>query len=493
MSESPTVRPAAGPVPGFVPTSRAPSDALRTPVPEAVPGFGPIPAAVPAPGPVDGAVPTSVPGVVPASGSVPGVVPAAGPVADIAALLAEGHPGSVWLTGQHQSRALRRDRYTAESITHPGKMLPTIARYAIHTYTDPGDLVLDPMASIGTTMVEAMHLDRHGVGVEYEQRWAALAAVNIALAEKNGAPGTGAVYTGDSRRLPSLLPPQIRGRVALVITSPPYGSSTHGHVRTPGARRGKVRKLHHSYGDSENLAYRNHDELAEGFTEILAGCRALLKPGGHVVVTARPYRRHGELVDIPGMVVAAGETAGLELVEECVALMAGVRNGVLVPRASFFQIKNVGDAIAAGDPQWIPQHEDVLILQAPLKSASPAEPQSALRQLELDQPQAPRHHSTSSRSDTRGAGRAHSLELSTPTRVDRRPQPAPPANAHPGGGAIAPPARQGRDAERTPDPCPRHPHPMSGSVPAETADRQRSADHDTSPPQPFSTDAAGQR
>ncbi len=151
-----------------------------------------------------------------------------------AALLAQGYPGSVWLTGQQPSRELRKGRYTPESITHPGKMLPTIARYAINTYTQPGDLVLDPMAGIGTTMVEAMHLGRDGVGIEYEDRWAALAAVNIALAAKNGATDTGQIYTGDSRHLPGLLPPQTRGRVALVVTSPPYGSSTHGHVRTPG-------------------------------------------------------------------------------------------------------------------------------------------------------------------------------------------------------------------------------------------------------------------
>jgi tRNA G10 N-methylase Trm11 len=223
-----------------------------------------------------------------------------------AALLAQGYPGSVWLTGQQPSRELRKGRYTPESITHPGKMLPTIARYAINTYTQPGDLVADPMAGIGTTVVEAMHLGRDGVGIEYEDRWAALAAVNIALAAKNGATGTGTVYTGDSRHLPGLLPPQTRGRVALVVTSPPYGSSTHGHVRTPGPRRGKVRKIHHRYGASSNLAYRDHDTLVAGFTDILAGCRAILRPGGHVVITARPYRRHGELIDIPGMVVAAG-------------------------------------------------------------------------------------------------------------------------------------------------------------------------------------------
>lgn len=286
---------------------------------------------------------------------------------ELAALLAESFPASVWLTGQVPSRELRRGRYTRESITHPGKMLPTISRYAIRTYTAPGEVVLDPMAGIGTTVIEAMRLGRHGVGVEYEQRWADLAADNIRLAERDGAPGRGEIYTGDSRTLPTLVPASLRGRVGLIVTSPPYGPSTHGHARTPGPRRGKVRKINHKYGGADNLAYRSHGELADGFTQILAGCVPLLRPGGHVVVTARPYRRYGELVDIPGMVVAAGVNAGLDLVEECIALICGIRNSVIVPRSSFFQQKNVRDAIASGDPQWLPQHEDVAIFRVPAR------------------------------------------------------------------------------------------------------------------------------
>jgi hypothetical protein len=383
-------------------------------------------------------------------------------------LLAQGYPGSVWLTGQQPSRTLRRGRYTHESITHPGKMLPTIARYAIHTYTDPGDLVLDPMAGIGTTVVEAMHLDRHGVGVEYEDKWAALAAVNVALAEKQGASGTGAIYTGDSRNLPTLLPPQMRGTVSLVITSPPYGPSTHGHVRTPGPRHGKVRKLNHSYGGSDNLAYRHHDTLAAGFTEILAGCRAVLRPGGHVVITARPYRRHGELIDIPGMVVAAGQAAGLEVVEECVALMAGVRDGVLVPRASFFQQKNVGDAITAGDPQWLVQHEDVIVLK--LAGSPNTLPDSGLR-------------TTAYTTDR--------LDPSTPTHMDRRPNPARPANTATSGSATDTRPHTDRAAERTTDPCPPNARSTPGSVlPGPT--RRRLADPDGSHPPTGSSATAGQ-
>ncbi|GAA1810830.1 hypothetical protein GCM10009682_35520 [Luedemannella flava] len=273
--------------------------------------------------------------------------------------------GSVFVTGQVCSREQRRGRYTKESFAHPGKMLPSIARYLINTYTQVGDWVCDPMAGIATTVVEAMHLHRHGIGVEYEARWAGIAADNIRLAASQGARGIGEILQGDSRHLPALIPPELHGRIALVITSPPYGPSTHGHARTPGPRRGKVAKINYQYGiDAGNLAYRSHTELADGFTQILTGAAAILRPGGIVAITARPYRRHGELIDIPGMVVAAGTNAGLRLHEECAALIAGIRDGRLVPRASFFQQKNVRAAIAAGEPQWLVQHEDVIVFVA---------------------------------------------------------------------------------------------------------------------------------
>lgn len=96
--------------------------------------------------------------------------------------------GSVFVTGQQCSRSQRRGRYTRESVAHPAKMLPSIARYLIATFTQPGEWVCDPMAGIGTTVVEAAWLGRHGVGVEYEPQWAALATGNVQLAKAQGVP-----------------------------------------------------------------------------------------------------------------------------------------------------------------------------------------------------------------------------------------------------------------------------------------------------------------
>ena len=78
-------------------------------------------------------------------------------------------------------------------------------------------------------------------------------------------------------------------------------------------------------------------------------------------MTARPWRKHGELVDLPSAVIGAGIRAGLTPVDRCVALLAAVRDGGLVARPSFFQLQAVRKARAAGTPMHLIAHEDVLV------------------------------------------------------------------------------------------------------------------------------------
>jgi hypothetical protein len=90
--------------------------------------------------------------------------------------------------------------------------------------------------------------------------------------------------------------------------------------------------------------------MLAGFTQILAGCTVLLRPGGLAVVTARSWRHHGELVDLPAGVLAAGAAAGLVPVARSVALLAGLRGGRLIPRPSFFQLDIIRKARRRGEP-----------------------------------------------------------------------------------------------------------------------------------------------
>ncbi|MBF9132753.1 site-specific DNA-methyltransferase [Plantactinospora sp. S1510] len=266
---------------------------------------------------------------------------------------------SVWATAQSTGPVQRRGRYVPESVKHPARMLPAIAAHAIHAYTQPGDLVVDPMCGIGTTLVEAVHAGRDAFGIEYEPQWSNIADANIHHAHSQGATGRASVIRGDATRLVSLVPAALTGQAALVVTSPPYGPTVHGLVR-PG--EGGVVKHDDRYGeDKGNLAYRDLTGLADGFAQILHGCATLLRPGGVVVVTARPWRKRGELVDLPSAVIAAGLRAGLVPIERCVALLAAVRDGHLVARPSFFQLQQVRKARSSGVPMHLIAHEDVLI------------------------------------------------------------------------------------------------------------------------------------
>src|SRR5262245_29714535 len=108
---------------------------------------------------------------------------------------------SVLATGQRPSRLQRKGRYTPESMRHPGKMLPAIAAQVIEAFTAPGDVVVDPMCGIGTTLVEAIRLGRDAAGMEYEAAWAQLAAANVLLAQRQGATGTARLAIGDARTI----------------------------------------------------------------------------------------------------------------------------------------------------------------------------------------------------------------------------------------------------------------------------------------------------
>src|SRR6266498_3329584 len=168
----------------------------------------------------------------------------------VAAVLdaAEPVPLAVWACAQTTGHLQRAGRYLSESTAHPGKMLPELARRITTEYAPPGGLVVDPMCGIGTTLVEAAHLGRVGLGVEREPRWANLARANLAHAATQGATGTGTVTTVDAR---------------------PGGVVKYDNrYAEPGATgRG-------------NLARASDQVLLGAMQQILAACCILLRPGG---------------------------------------------------------------------------------------------------------------------------------------------------------------------------------------------------------------------
>ena len=96
------------------------------------------------------------------------------------------------------------------------------------------------------------------------------------------------------------------------------------------------------------------------------GLDLTLRPGGHVVITVRPWREHGELIDLPTQIMTCAEHAGLVVTERAVALLGRVTDtGAFVARGSFFQRDYITKQRRAGLPLHLLAHEDVILAVKP--------------------------------------------------------------------------------------------------------------------------------
>ncbi len=278
----------------------------------------------------------------------------------------ESVPLAVWPCAQTTAQYQRAGRYLPASTRHPGKMLPELARRIITAYSVPGDLVVDPMAGIGTTLVEAAALGRRCLGVDLEPRWADLTAANLDHVLSGEQRALAEVRVGDARQLPVVLG-DIAGAVDLIVTSPPYACEA-GRIDKPAWLAGSSMcsrdGLNYS-NDPANLGHARADTYLAEVTAVYRACFAVLRPGGLLVTVTKNMRRHGRLVDLAATTGWLATSAGFGYLQHVVALHAAIRDGHLVARPSFWQLTQTRKARAKGDPLHLVAHEDVLVFYKP--------------------------------------------------------------------------------------------------------------------------------
>ncbi|NGY61239.1 DNA methylase [Lentzea sp. NEAU-D13] len=242
---------------------------------------------------------------------------------------------SVWPTGQRNARAqLREAGYVAGTESDSERIPPAVAAHAIAMYTRPGDLVLDPDCGAGTVLTEALRAGRHALGLTVRKQWWTLARANVTAAKTAGAWQDGSVLDARPKTLATVRAAGLIGRVGLVLT---------GLRTTPD---------------------RDPIESVTELARTVVYCEPLLRPGGHVVVVARPHRRSdGSLVDLTTSLIAAGTSAGLTPIERCIALTAELRGSRLVTHASLAERRVASQARTAGAPMALNAHHEVLIFQ----------------------------------------------------------------------------------------------------------------------------------
>lgn len=134
-----------------------------------------------------------------------------------------------------------------------------LVRTVLEEFTSLGDVVLDPFAGYGTTLLVSQGMGRDAVGVELRADRAAMIRQRL--------DGRGRVITGDARQLADF----DIGPVDLCMTSPPYMNAVD-HPQNPLTGYQTL--------DGDYRLYLT--ELAEVFRAV----GQTLRPGGHLVINA---------------------------------------------------------------------------------------------------------------------------------------------------------------------------------------------------------------
>ena len=260
-------------------------------------------------------------------------------------------PGEEWLyfTKSVWTTAYPSELGHARRRAHGANKPPRLMARLIEFFSRTGELVLDPFAGVGGTLLGAAIArgPRRALGIELDPRWATVFADTVAAlqAEHDGAgprladlgtadPGgprgfdpSGIELRGGDVR--SVLPTLAAASVDFVATDPPYNvqlpmtmaggklAETHANRRTDYAMRSDLPE------DLANLA--DYPAYLDAMSEVLCEVHRVLRPGRYAVLIVRDAYQDGRYLFTAADLAARGAAEGLVPKGDITWYQAGTR------------------------------------------------------------------------------------------------------------------------------------------------------------------------
>jgi DNA modification methylase len=197
---------------------------------------------------------------------------------------------------------------------HPAVYPIGLPKKCIELFTHKGELVLDPFAGIGTTLLAAKDTGRNAVGFDLKQEYVDFAFKR--LAQENLSNKTQQIeIKDDAHNISKYLKDE---SVSLCVTSPPYANML-SKPKLNKSRRGDARndkhymKIQQYSNDPKDLGTMNHIDYSRSITEIYRGIFPLMKPKAHCVINVNDVWENNKRYPTHIYVVEAMEAAGFEL------------------------------------------------------------------------------------------------------------------------------------------------------------------------------------
>jgi len=186
-------------------------------------------------------------------------------------------------------------------LRHPAKFPETLAMEFISFFTKRNEVVLDPMAGTGSTLVAALRTGRHSYGVELNPTYADIA--RTALAEERQNRGLmdenliSEMITGDATNLLEIISEHQIPLIDYLFTSPPYWDMLHMHGSTTQKERRAAQELDVVYSNDPNDLgnIQDYEEFLRRVTSIYVGMKSILRPGAYLTIIVKNVKKGGKI------------------------------------------------------------------------------------------------------------------------------------------------------------------------------------------------------
>lgn len=186
-------------------------------------------------------------------------------------------------------------------LRHPAKFPETLAKEFIEFFTKRGQVVLDPMAGTGSTLVAALQSGRHSYGIELNPTYAEIARQVVdaerAVLGESVASMAAEVIQGDAADIADHVTAHQIQPIDYVVTSPPYWDMLHARgAETQRKRRGSV-SLDVVYSDDPddlgNIA--DYEEFLDRLSTIYRGLQPFLRVRAYLTIIVKNVKKGGRI------------------------------------------------------------------------------------------------------------------------------------------------------------------------------------------------------
>jgi len=182
-------------------------------------------------------------------------------------------------------------------LLHPAKFPETLVQEFIEFFTKPGEMVLDPMAGTGSTLVAALRSHRNSLGIELNPKYIGIARQVLADETANLGAQTAGLRTEiinfDASRIATSELPVID----YLFTSPPYWDMLHARgAKTQGIRRNSEDLDVFYSDDPDDLGnIHDYDTFIEKLVSIYINLKPCLRQKAYLTIVVKNIKKGGKI------------------------------------------------------------------------------------------------------------------------------------------------------------------------------------------------------